>query len=866
MQAQQGWAWMIVLGLVSGVCGSEPSSLLDVDYRSVVSRADLIYQTPARTSVEGLPIGNGVMGTLVWTSPSAIHFQINRIDVFSNNKDHKGGWTGGTAGACASITVELAGRPPFEWSGKDIRQRLSLYDAEVSIAGNTYDMHWGQSIRVRCFISAVSDVLVLEVVDERPHPKPLRLTVSDWKSQAEIRSGDNVARRKFADAAGKILLEQQFEEEKYFCSSAVAAQVVGVDTPPEVADEMSRTIVVPAKKGPRTILISSAAARSPQEDVGAAATKLLDQASRRTYDDLHDEHARWWAGFWSRSTFVHITSSDGIGEFMERVRTLHLYNMAATSRGPVPPKYNGSIFTTRGGPRRAGNQYWMWTTETIYWPLYVSDAIDLTEPFFKKYLDPWPARKVATKQRWGVEGVVVSETEPFDGPVVLPDDVAREFQDVHLGRKKNEELSERAYVLCNYDEGLKSARRGALPFRVVSHIVSSGSELAMQAWWRYRYTGDKQWLRHSGYQVLRDTVEFYRNFVRKGDDGRYHLYRINAHEAFCGINDSIIDLAAIRGTAPLAIRAAEILDVDADLRTKWQELLDNLAPYPMGDDPEARGVLADDLWAIAHKGPGPSRQNYFGCSDFWLTPVFPFEAWTLETRDARADRIVQRLVDLAPKFGTFLKGGSTSDAIRTPIVTVRAGRGDQLPTTLAATYNSFKPLANGFSLFEGSWIWKQQAHSIEHLGVLTMTLQEALLQSVSAHPGEPEVLSVFPAWPKQWAVSFRLLARGGFLVTSVMRNGQLEFVEIQSRLGETCRLRNPWGQRCVVTEVGSVTKELTEEVLVFDTVPGGVYRVLRHGAPKPVRRRIAAPAHTQPASFRFKLPNGKVAQGTLGIK
>ena len=58
---------------------------LDVDYRALVSRADLDYGTPASRSEEGQPIGNGLMGSLVWTTPSAMHFQINRVDVFGQD-------------------------------------------------------------------------------------------------------------------------------------------------------------------------------------------------------------------------------------------------------------------------------------------------------------------------------------------------------------------------------------------------------------------------------------------------------------------------------------------------------------------------------------------------------------------------------------------------------------------------------------------------------------------------------------------------------------------------------------------------------------------------------------------------------------
>ena len=124
------------------------------------------------------------------------------------------------------------------------------------------------------------------------------------------------------------------------------------------------------------------------------------------------------------------------------------------------------------------------------------------------------------------------------------------------------------------------------------------------------------------------------------------------------------------------------------------------------------------------------------------------------------------------------------------------------------------------SLFEGP-----TAASVEHLGLLTTTLQESLLQSVSARPAEPEVICVFPAWPKHWNASFRLLARGGFLVTSRFDKGTVDFVEVESRLGEDCRLRNPWQRPCVVREGGGPPRLLEGDVLRFSTSQGTSYHV-----------------------------------------
>jgi hypothetical protein len=149
-----------------------------------------------------------------------------------------------------------------------------------------------------------------------------------------------------------------------------------------------------------------------------------------------------------------------------------------------------------------------------------------------------------------------------------------------------------------------------------------------------------------------------------------------------------------------------------------------------------------------------------------------------------------------------------------------------LPAILASYSAAFQPLANGWSLFEGHGKWENQAHSIEILGCISTVLQEGLLQSVSPHPGQPEVISVFPAWPKTWDASFQLVARGGFCVSSAIAGGEVRPVEIESRHGEICRLRNPWPGTCVVVEAGGDTRELDGDLLCFETRKGQHYRVL----------------------------------------
>ena len=831
---------------------SKRNRVLSVDYRALVSRADLVYLSHPYKAIEGHPIGNGRMGTMVWAAGSLVNLQINRSDVFAINRNHDGFFTGPTDSyaGCAQVTIDVGGAPFGKAEGR-FRQQLSLYEAEERIAG--------KGVTIRCFVSSITDVLVLEIDDRRDKPESVKVTLR-MNRAPEVKTGRHTASYKFEKVSSRIVVEQKFTEKDYYCASAVAAEIVGSETAIPVSPYNQKTITAPAKKGRRIILISSAASWSRKTKVAESATKLLDRASGDSYSNLHRQHVRWWAAFWSR-TFVHLSSADSLADFAERIRTLHLYYMASTSRGNLPSKWNGLLFITEGDKTKWGSQFVVWTTEMMYFPLFAADAVDLTDPYFTMYLQHLPACRKAAEQRWGSKGAYYPEIVPFDGPVVLPEDAAKEFRDFFTGKNKTI-LSKRALSLCRFEGHLCVVAFHALKGRYswASHIASSGSELAVQAWWRYRYTGDTAWLRTHAYPLLRDTVEFYRHLVKKGEDGRYHIHGTNVHEQFWAVTDGIMDLAAIRGTAPLAIKAANILGIDEQLCAKWKDLLDNLAPYPMGNEAESvaltDGVLSGDVWAAGHLGEVAGDKN---SADSWLTPVFPFEDWTIETRNPETDAIVRKALDIVPRMSSILKGNGCGTAIRTPIVNSRAGRGEKLPSVLMTYYNAFSPLANGLSQFEAL-----QDPSVEHLACISMTLQDALVQSVSARPGEQEVINILPAWPREWNAAFRLLVRGGFLVTVSFVNGLLEFVEIESRNGEFCRLRNPWKKACILTGTRMSKQELNGEILSWKTEKNGRYLILPRGRNKPVQRRIVPAPVELPFFCSYTLPDGKELRFALG--
>jgi hypothetical protein len=66
-----------------------------------------------------------------------------------------------------------------------------------------------------------------------------------------------------------------------------------------------------------------------------------------------------------------------------------------------------------------------------------------------------------------------------------------------------------------------------------------------------------------------------------------------------------------------------------------------------------------------------------------------------------------------------------------------------------------------------------------------------------------------------------LAARGGFLVPASRRHGGVRFVELKSRVGQPCCLRNPWPEHEVTLHRdGKPAERLRGDLFRFPTRPG----------------------------------------------
>ena len=830
-----------------------PSELTEVDVRRLISDSDLVYDQPVARSEEGIPVGNGRMGSLVWTTLSQLRFQINRVDVYANNCATNSFFERNNdyCGGCAYLDIEFGGQP-FAESG--LRQHLSVYDGALAVEGD------GLLLRVLAW--PAQDVIAITVDDRRVPSQPisavlrmLRYEMKYFGSQYEKSERDHVvtvphlshtAASRLIALGDRIALTQEFREGTYCSKSAVAVAVAGWSGTAEMINETDVRLAARGA-GPFTIFIASAATFDPNEDVTPAAFHALDAALAKGLPEVERETQDWWHNFWARG-FVQLHSEDGAADFVQQNYHYFLYLMGASSRGKFPPKFNGMLWNTGGDLRTWGAQHWFANLSCYYEALPAANRFELMDPMFDMYSGMFDACSVAARQQWGSQGMYIPETVYFDGLERLPDAIATEMRELYLRQKpweqRSKEFLEYAHTkhphssrwnwiqLGQWKEGrYVITERGYGPYGATSHIFGSNAKIAYLYWRRYEYTLDREWLRNRAYPMLRGAVEFYRNHpnVKKGADGNYHIHWANSNEGVYGACDTDEDVAAMRGVTAALLRASAILASDGDMRPVWREFLDHLPPLPTSNDPGALRAADYHGPRVFVRGLNPVVKPNGMMPDANSLPMWFFDLCNVEAHERDTFAIAQAT------FNQLLPNGLQPDTpvgvlSKMAIAAASLGQADAVRTLIPNQMRSTgrrngSVLANRMTLAEGP-----QALDAERLGRAAEALHLALLQSNPPAPAEDPVLHVFPAWPKQWNARYTLLARGGFLVTSSMRNGSVDFIKLESQAGATCKLRNPFLVGVDLYRDGSKAETLHGSILEFKTRKGERIGILPSGA------------------------------------
>ena len=117
-------------------------------------------------------------------------------------------------------------------------------------------------------------------------------------------------------------------------------------------------------------------------------------------------------------------------------------------------------------------------------------------------------------------------------------------------------------------------------------------------------------------------------------------------------------------------------------------------------------------------------------------------------------------------------------------------------------------------------MWPFRHMSMESMSVLAAAMNESLLQSYDG------TLRIFPAFPADKNGRFTLHAEGGFVVSSEIKSGKVQWICIKSLFGNPCKLELPWTKAVLNSNLKRENQQITGNISTIKTKAGEVIMIL----------------------------------------
>ncbi len=303
---------------------------------------------------------------------------------------------------------------------------------------------------------------------------------------------------------------------------------------------------------------------------------------------------------------------------------------------------------------------------------------------------------------------------------------------------------------------------------------TAGPWLTTQIWEYYDYTRDKEWLRNTGYEIIKQSANFVSDLLFLANGTYTSAPSYSPEHGSCDLGATYAN-AVTREVLIEAIKAAEILDTDADLVAEWKEKLENMYPYQIGQYGQLQEWYNDiDTYGDTHR----HTNHLFGLHPgSTINPII-----TPDLADACKETLRQR--------GDAATGWSMGWKLNH---WARLMDGDH-------AYVLFQNLLkNGTAC--SLWDMLPPFQCDGNFGG-TAGVSELFLQS------QADSLYLLPALPSDWTDGYitGLLARGNFEVDIYYADNKLDYALILSNKGEECRVRYDGKVLVFPTEAGQTYK------------------------------------------------------------
>ncbi|MHC1768877.1 MAG: glycoside hydrolase N-terminal domain-containing protein [Verrucomicrobiia bacterium] len=708
-----------------------------------------VLAAPITTWDEAIPLGNGLLGGLLWGENDVLRLSLDRGDLWDERPAaEKEWWKKSTYALMQQLVREgrhdevnrlydapYNGVSPTKLPAGRLEitlaagQKLEQFELNLRAAEGLAHLTSGPPVPV--FFAAQGPVAMLRIPGAEPRAirlfSPLDVHRRTKNGNAGPSSGGSVDRLGYPEAhRGQDGRTQWYIQ--------------------EAAEGLRYCVCVDSiRNNDATVLAVTVTSTRDSADPLQLARQRCAAALRTGFEAMRQPHLAWWDDFWAQSA-VRVPELE-----IQRQYCLVQYFYGAASRRGAPPMPLQGVWTADSGglPPWKGDYHNDLNTQMTYIAYQGAGHFDEGASFLDLLWDLLPKFRDFARDFYGTPGAAVPGVMSLAGQ-----------------------------PLGGWGQYSLSPTMGAWN----AHLF----------YLHWRYTGDDAFLRSRAYPWCQEVGQSLRALLKPNDRGVLVLPLSTSPEIYDNTGrawlepNSNYDLACLK---MLFLSLAEMADAcgkPADAR-EWSATAAALGDFH---------VNADELLLIDARQPLPYSHRHLSN----LMGLYPFNLTTPEGGPRDQKRIGASLAQwdqLGPSqwcgysysWMSCLRArvGDAELALRHLDIFVKA----------FVLRNGFH--ANGDQTKSGFSSMTYRPFTLEGNFLAAQAVQEMLLQSWSPTPGQrdTEILRIFPATPWRWhAVAFdNLRAEGGHRVSASRENNATTWFEVVAGKDGQIRIRDNFGQR-----------------------------------------------------------------------